>query len=103
MEQMESIERRYLKDMSALRHDLLNKRYRLRRLFSDPTSKADDLRSKQKEVFALENQIQERILDYELKVRDILTPEQFRLWVSRRQMQSGRMMHHGPGMGMMHR
>lgn len=103
MEQMESVERRYLKDMSALRNDLLNKRYRLRRLFSDPTSKADDLRSKQKEVFVLENQIQERILDYELKVRDILTPEQFRLWVSRRQMQSGHMMHHGPGMEMMHR
>lgn len=101
--QMTSIQRHYLKDMIVLRNDLWNRRYALRRLLSDPTAESSEIRAKQKEVFTLGNQIQERILDYQLKVRDILTPEQFRLWVSRNRMPLGHGMHHGPAVGMMHR
>jgi Spy/CpxP family protein refolding chaperone len=101
IQQMKSTQDRYLKDMTALRNDLLNKRYELTGLLSNSKSKASDIRSKQKEVFALENQIQERILDYQLEVREILTPEQFKVWVSRHGMPLGHGMHHGRGMGMM--
>ncbi len=102
IEQMGSTQDQYLRDMTALRNELLNKRYELRRLLSDPKSKASKIRSKQKEVFALESQIQERILDYQLQMRDILTPQQFELWVSKHGMPFGPGMHHGPGMGPMH-
>jgi len=102
IEQMTSIQRHYLEDMIALRNDLHNRRYGLRRLLSDPTVESTDIKAKQKEVFALENEIQEKILDYQLKVRDILTPQQFRLWVSRHRMPFGHGMHKGHGMGMMH-
>lgn len=103
IEGMNSIQRRYLEDITSLRNHLLNRRYQFRRLLSDPTSEAAEIRSKQKEVFALENQIEERILDYQLKMRDILTPQQFRLWVSRHGMPLGRRMHHRRGTGMIHR
>ncbi len=102
IEKIRSIQHRYLEDIHALRNDLLNRRYRFRGLLLDPASDGVEIKSKQKEVFALENQIQERMLDYQLEVRDILTPEQFRHWVSRQGMPFGHEMHHMGGMGMMH-
>ena len=103
MEKLESIQRSYLDDITPLRNDFLNKRYELRRLITDPTSKADDIRAKQGEALALETQIQEKVIDYQLKVREILTPEQFKLWISRYKMGLGPRMGHRHGMGMMHR
>jgi len=103
IEQIKSIQGRYLKDIGVLRNELLNRRFRLRKLLSDPASKASNIRAKQKEIFALENHIQERTLDYQLEVRDILTPQQFRLWVSRQRKPFGPRRHHRRGMGMMYR
>jgi Spy/CpxP family protein refolding chaperone len=103
MEELKSIEGSYLNDITPLRNELLNKRYELRRLFLDPTSKADDIRAKQGEAFVLETQIQEKVIDYQLKVREVLTPDQFKVWISRYKMGAGPMRGHGHGMGMMHR
>ncbi|MFQ5843185.1 MAG: Spy/CpxP family protein refolding chaperone [Thermodesulfobacteriota bacterium] len=103
MEKLKSIEGRYLSDINPLRNDLLNKRYELRRLILDPTSKADDIRAKQEGAFVLETQIQEKVIDYQLKVREILTPQQFKVWISRYRMGAGPMRGHRHGMGMMHR
>jgi Spy/CpxP family protein refolding chaperone len=103
MEKLEFIQRSYLDDITPLRNDFLNKRYELRRLITDPTSKADDIRAKQGEALALETQIQGKVIDYQLKVREILTPRQFKLWISRYKMSLGPRMDHRHGMGMMHR
>ncbi|MFQ6079542.1 MAG: Spy/CpxP family protein refolding chaperone [Thermodesulfobacteriota bacterium] len=103
MEKLKSIEGRYLSDINPLRNDLLNKRYELRRLILNPTSKADDIRAKQEGAFVLETQIQEKVIDYQLKVREILTPQQFKVWISRYRMGAGPMRGHRHGMGMMHR
>ena len=78
-----SIQRRYLGEIRRLRGRLLNQRHNFRRLLSDPTSEAADIRARHREVLAVESQIQEKILDYQLEVREVLTPEQFTLWVSR--------------------
>ena len=102
IEQMEFIQRHYLEDMSGLRNERRNREFRLKRLLSDPSSKPAEIRSKQKEVSALENRMQERTLDYQLEVREVLTPEQFRLWVSRQHMPFGRRGHHRHGKGRMH-
>jgi Spy/CpxP family protein refolding chaperone len=101
-EEIKSTQHRYLKDIRILRNELLNKRYSLQRLLSDPTVKSSEIKAKQKEVFALENKIQEKALDYQLRMREILTPQQFRLWVSRNQGLFGHGRHHRRGMGMMH-
>jgi Spy/CpxP family protein refolding chaperone len=103
VEKLESIQGSYLNDITPLRSDFLNKRYELRRLIADPTSKADDIRAKQGEALALETQIQEKVIDYQLKVREILTPRQFKLWISRYKMGLGPRMDHRHGMDMMHR
>ena len=106
IEKLKSIQGSYLNDISSLRNDLVNKRYELRRLMLDPASEADDIRAKQEEAFVLETQIQEKVIDYQLKVREVLTPEQFRLWISRYQVgfgPRGGSRHGMHGMGMRHR
>jgi Spy/CpxP family protein refolding chaperone len=103
MEKLKSIESSYLHDIAPLRNELLNKRYELRRLIEDPTSKADDIRAKQEQAFALETQIQEKVIEYQLKVREVLSPEQFKVWISRYKMGAGPMGGPRHGMGMMHR
>ena len=103
VEKLRSVQASYLNDIGSLRNDLLNKRYELRGLMSDPASKADDIKAKQEEVFVLEAHIQEMVIDYQLKVREILTPEQFRLWISRNQAGFGPGGSHRHGMGMRHR
>ncbi len=100
MEMLKSIQGAYLNDITSLRNDLLNKRYELKRLILDPTSKADDIRAKQQEAFVLDTQIQEKLIDYQLKVREILTPQQFRLWISRYQVGFGPERGHRHGMRM---
>jgi Spy/CpxP family protein refolding chaperone len=99
MEKLKSIQGSYLDDITPLRNDLLNKRYELKRLIFDPTSEADDIRAKQEEAFVLETQIEEKVIDYQLKVREILTPQQFRLWISRYQVGFGPRRGHRHGMG----
>ena len=99
-EKLKSIQGSYLNDITLLRNDLLNKRYELRRLILDPTSKADDIRVRQEEAFVLEAQIEEKVIDYQLKVKEILTPQQFRLWISRYQVGFGPRRGHRHGMGM---
>ncbi len=103
VKKLESIQGSYLNDITPLRNDFLNKRYELMRLIADPTSKADDIRAKQEETLALETQIQEKVINYQLKVREILTREQFKLWISRYKMGHGPMRGPHHGMGRMHR
>jgi Spy/CpxP family protein refolding chaperone len=79
-ERLKSIQRSYLSDIRRLRNDLANKRYQLRKLMADPASRSYDVRIKQEEVFRLEAQIQEKMVDYQLRVKEILTPQQFKRW-----------------------
>jgi len=79
-ERLKSIQSSYLSDIRRLRNDLANKRYQLRKLMADPASRPYDVRKKQEEVFRLEAQIQEKMVDYQLRVKEILTPQQFKRW-----------------------
>jgi Spy/CpxP family protein refolding chaperone len=102
-EKLKSIQARYLNDITALRNDLLHKKYELKRLMSDPRSKSHEIRRKQQEAFALETRIQEKVVDYRLKVREILTAQQFELWISRYQGDFGTRRGHRHGMGIRER
>lgn len=96
---LNSIQARYLRDINSLRNELRNKKYELRRLMSDPRSKAHEIRRKQQEASALESRMQEKVIDYRLEVREILTPQQFELWISRYQKGFGTRRGHRHGMG----
>lgn len=88
--QIESIQQRYVADIGLLRNETRHREYELRILLSDPASDAAEIRLKQREISELENQMQETMLEYQLEMRDVLTPEQFRLWISKQRKPFGR-------------
>lgn len=106
VEQIQKLKSRqgsYLRDINVLRSDLLNKRYILGNLISDPTLKAGEIKERREEILALEDQIQKRILDYQARVGEILLPQQFNLWISGDQTGFGTRIRHRRGMDIMKR
>jgi Spy/CpxP family protein refolding chaperone len=99
--QIESIQQRYVADIGLLRNEIRHREYELRILLSDPTSDAAEIRLKQRGISELENQIEETMLEYQLEMRDVLTPEQFGLWISKQRKPFGRKGIQGHRKGMM--
>jgi Spy/CpxP family protein refolding chaperone len=79
----------------------VTKRYELRKFMSNPATRPHDVRRKQEEVFRLETRIQEKMVDYQFQVKEILTPQQFKRW--RYQERSGPRMAPRRGRGMRNR
>lgn len=100
-ERLKSVQSSYLSEIGRIRNDLVTKRYELRKLMSNPATKPHDVTRKQEEVFRLETRIQEKMVDYQLQVKEILTPQQFERW--RYQERSGHRMGPRRGMGMRNR
>ena len=82
IERVKSIEASYLEEVYSLRRELWSQRHMLRGLLSDPMAEAGEIKEKWGEIRALEDQIQRRNLHYQARVREILTAEQFNLWIS---------------------
>ena len=92
-EKLEAERESFHKDTAELRRQLHQKRLEFQLLWIDPKSSPDDIKSKQREMFDLKRQFQEKRLDHILAVRDLL-PQEYR-----DQMPLGRGfgMGHGPG------
>ncbi len=70
----------HVKRILQLRNDAVGKQHEFRGLIGDPATSEEAIRSKAREIEAINVQILREIIDYELSVRKILTPEQIRLW-----------------------
>lgn len=76
MDKMWQIKDKYRNDMRQTRYQLYQKRLEARKIFTDP--KADDgtILAKQKEISALQQKMQEKMVQMKLEERKVLTPEQ---------------------------
>jgi len=75
-EKLQTLREAYLKEITPLRNHLFSKRAELRLLWSEVTPNQEKIQAKQKEVNALQQQLQEKATRYQLESRNILTPEQ---------------------------
>jgi len=76
---LQNLRQGFLRDTLPWRNDLVIKRMDLQDLLRQPQADLTQVLSKQREVSELESKIQERMVSYQLEVRKVLTPEQFRL------------------------
>jgi Spy/CpxP family protein refolding chaperone len=76
---LQNLRQGFLRDTLPWRNDLVIKRMDLQDLLRQPQADLNQALSKQREVSELESKIQERMVFYQLEVRKVLTPEQFRL------------------------
>ncbi len=77
---LELLQQSYLRETQLLRSQLFTKRLEIRDLLTHPDHKTELIRNKHMELAEIQSKIEEKGLDYLLKVRQLLTPEQLRLW-----------------------
>lgn len=76
-EKLQAQENKFYVDTVQLRRELYQKRLELRSLWVDPKSDPEKIKAKQSEVFELQRRLQEKALQHQLAIRDLLTEEQF--------------------------
>jgi Spy/CpxP family protein refolding chaperone len=77
---IQRIENQYGHQINHLQNKLMRKRLETQQVFRDPQADEGMIRAKAAEVSDLQSQCRQMMLDYQLAVRALLSPEQLRLW-----------------------
>jgi Spy/CpxP family protein refolding chaperone len=80
MKAAREIKASYTKRLLKLRGDIIAKRIEFRDLLRDPSATEDMIRAKGKEIEAMDVQLVREMIEFEIEMRKILTPEQVQLW-----------------------
>lgn len=78
--ELDIIQQAYFRETQLLRTQLLSKRLELRGHLKNPNTKIESIRSKYSEINEIESRFEEKAIEYLIKVRNLLTPEQLRSW-----------------------
>jgi Spy/CpxP family protein refolding chaperone len=74
--QLQALRDGFLKEIDPIQKELYAKATELRKLWSTPNADQAAIAAKQKEIFNLQSQIQEKATNLGLEIRKMLTPEQ---------------------------
>ncbi len=100
---LDLIQHAYVREAQRLRAQLFTRRLELRELFVSPTISLESIYAKNSEIIGIESKQEEKFVDYLIKVRNLLTPEQLKKWCPEQEFPPFRQMMHGTGpMGPMH-
>ena len=77
---LELIQQTHFRETKVLRAELFLKRLELREFFTNPSIKTESIRSKSAELNELQTRLEEKTIDYLIKVRGVLTSEQLKNW-----------------------
>ena len=94
---LELIQQAYFREAQLLRAQLFTKRLELRELFVSPSVKIESIRSKNSEIIELESKQEEKSIEYLIKVRNLLAPEQLQKWCPEQEFPAFRHMMYGTG------
>lgn len=75
-EKLQAQQKKFYQDTAELQRQLYQKRLELQGLFIDPNVGPDQIKAKQREIFDLQREFQERALDHRLALRELL-PEEY--------------------------
>lgn len=103
LKRLELIQQDHLRETQLPRVELFSKRLELREFLTNPTIKIESIRSKYLEINELESKLEEKTIEYLIKVKNLLTQEQLKMWCPEQEFPPFRRMMHGPlPMGPMH-
>ncbi len=97
--QLQELRRKFRDETSQLRESISSKRQELRSLWSDPNADPKVIVNKEKEMRELQDQMQDKMVQFRLDARKVLTPEQISQFGQRGM---GPRFGHGPGMAPRH-
>ena len=100
---LELIQQATFREAQLLRAQLFTRRLELRELLISPTTKTESIRAKNLEIIDLQSKHEEKSVEYLIKVRNLLAPEQLQKWCPEQEFPAFRQMMYGSGpMGPMH-
>ena len=91
------IQQAYLRDTLPLRTELFSKHLELRELLTNSAIKMEAIRSKHGEITELMSKLEEKAIDYLIKVRNLLTQDQLKNWCPDQEFPIFRRSMPGPG------
>ncbi len=94
--ELDLIQQTYFRETQLLRAQLFSKRLELREILTNPTIKIESIRSKYSEINEIQSRFDEKAVEYLIKVRNLLTPEQLKSWNPEEEFPLFRRMMHGP-------
>lgn len=74
-EKLQAQEQKFYQDTAELRRELYQKRLELQALWADPKADPEKIKAKQGEVSELQRRIQDKALEHQLAVRELLPEE----------------------------
>jgi Spy/CpxP family protein refolding chaperone len=78
--ELDLIQQVYFRETQLLRAQLFSKRLELREILTNPTTKIESIRSKYSEINEIQSRFEEKAIEYLIKVRNLLTSEQIKIW-----------------------
>jgi Spy/CpxP family protein refolding chaperone len=75
-DQLSTLRKRQWEEVKPLRDEMFQKRKEMRDLYTDPATVDATIIAKQKDLSALQQQMQDRMVQFRLEQRKIFTPEQ---------------------------
>ena len=94
---LDLIQETYFREVQLLRFQLFTKRLELRELLTNPAARTESIRGKYSEIIELQSKQEEKAIEYLIKVRNLLSPEQLKHWCPEQEFPSFRQMMHGTG------
>jgi Spy/CpxP family protein refolding chaperone len=74
--QMQGLRQKHYDEVAPLREKMFNVRQELRTLWSDPKADPKVIQSKTREMSDLRDQMQDKMVQFKLEARNLLTPDQ---------------------------
>lgn len=94
---LDLIHQTYFREIQLLRLQLFTKQLELRELITNPTVKTESILGKDLEIIELQSKQEEKSVEYLIKIRNLLSPEQLRNWCPEQELPGSRHMMHGIG------
>ena len=74
------LQQTYLREMQLLRAQLITRRLEFRELLTNPAVRTEAIRMKYIEVTETQSKIEEKAMEYLVKIRNLLSHEQLQFW-----------------------
>jgi Spy/CpxP family protein refolding chaperone len=89
------LQQTYLEETQLLRAQLVTKRLEIRELLTNPAIKTESIRTKHLEWVETQSKLEEKAIEYLVKVRSLLTHEQLKSWCPEQEFHLFQRMMHG--------
>lgn len=77
---LDLLQQTYFREAQVLRLEIFTKNLELRELLTNPSVRVETIRGKTSEISELQSKQEEKAVEYLIKVRNLLSPEQLKTW-----------------------